>query len=73
MPHVQWESRTDLERRVARILPALSVARVDGLSPVEYLDDAARAQVRDAGTELVLHPADDLLELGQRWRDYFSQ
>ncbi|MFQ5959511.1 MAG: phosphotransferase family protein, partial [Alphaproteobacteria bacterium] len=32
-----WEPTAELEARVARLLPALFLARVDGKSPVEYL------------------------------------
>ena len=36
----------DLEERAAKLLPALHLARVDGKSPVEYLDEKGRALVR---------------------------
>ena len=36
-----WEPRADFEARAARLLPALALARLDGKSPVEYLDDEA--------------------------------
>ena len=35
---VAWEPRATLEARAARLLPALLLARVDGKSPVEYVD-----------------------------------
>ena len=38
---VNWESVASLQARVARLLPALFLARVDGKSPVEYLTQAA--------------------------------
>jgi aminoglycoside phosphotransferase (APT) family kinase protein len=34
---VDWEDALSIEKRTARILPALMLARVDGKSPVEYL------------------------------------
>jgi hypothetical protein len=34
------------ERRLARLLPCLLLARIDGKSPVEYLSEAKRAMVR---------------------------
>ena len=40
-----WES--GIEERVASLLPALLLARVDGKSPVEYLDEAQRQSVRE--------------------------
>jgi Ser/Thr protein kinase RdoA (MazF antagonist) len=36
----------NLEERAARLLPALHLARVDGKSPVEYLDEEGKALVR---------------------------
>lgn len=44
--HVTWEDRTQLESRVAALLPALLLARIDGRSPVEYLDADRRTFVR---------------------------
>lgn len=34
---VDWEEPTACERRAARLLPALILARIDGKSPVEYI------------------------------------
>lgn len=36
-----------IERRVARLLPILMLARIDGKSSVEYLDEGQRASTRD--------------------------
>lgn len=44
---VNWEPRPDIALRAATLLPALMLARVDGKSPVEYLDAPARQRVRD--------------------------
>ena len=41
---VTWES--GIEERVATLLPGLLLARVDGKSPVEYLDEEKREEVR---------------------------
>ena len=49
---VAWES--DIEERVATLLPALLLARVDGKSPVEYLDDAQREAVRQLARRMLL-------------------
>lgn len=43
---VDWEPRTGLEARAAELLPALMLARIDGKSPVEYLDQAQQDIVR---------------------------
>lgn len=58
---VDWEAPDDLERRTAALLPGLTLARVDGKSPVEYLpDEAQRAPVRRTALRL-LHEAPDRL------------
>ena len=44
--HVHWEPWEKLETRIARLLPGLMLARVDGKSPVEYL-------VGNPGSEVV--------------------
>jgi 5-methylthioribose kinase len=46
-PHVSWEDSDAVLQRTAALLPALMLARVDGLSPVEYLDNDQRETVRD--------------------------
>jgi aminoglycoside phosphotransferase (APT) family kinase protein len=51
---VHWESIESFERRCARLLPALMLARIDGTSPVEYLtDERDRDNVRRAARALV--------------------
>lgn len=53
---VDWEPRADLEARVAELVPALMLARVDGKSPVEYLSAGARDQVRGLALGLIETP-----------------
>jgi len=60
--HALWEDATALEARVAALLPALMLARVDGKSPVEYLQELQRAQVRDVARRLIVAPAATLSE-----------
>ena len=67
--HVDWELPDVLEQRAATLVPALALARVDGASPVEYLDDPTRARVRRRAAELLLHPPDGLDTLHDRWTD----
>ena len=50
---VAWEPRDALEARVARLLPGLTLARVDGKSPVEYLGEAQRDFVRTLAARLL--------------------
>jgi aminoglycoside phosphotransferase (APT) family kinase protein len=65
--HARWEPQAALQRRVALLLPALALARVDGKSPVEYLDEAGRDQVRQAALALLHHPPDHLHALLGHW------
>jgi aminoglycoside phosphotransferase (APT) family kinase protein len=43
---VTWEPPGALERRASALVPALALARVDGKSPLEYLDDDQRQALR---------------------------
>lgn len=63
--HVTWEDVSELETRICRLLPALMLARVDGKSPVEYLDETRRAQVRAIALPLIAEPVQTLSEFSQ--------
>lgn len=66
--HACFEPRAALEARAAHLLPALLLARVDGKSPVEYIDTAAgRDLVRTAAMPLVAHPVATLGEVAVHW------
>ena len=56
LARVDWEPAANVEERAASLLPALLLARIDGTSPVEYLDDATRAQVRAVATAVLAGP-----------------
>lgn len=64
-PRVGWEDPVALERRVCELLPALMLGRVDGKSPVEYLDMAEQQVIRDAARPLLLRPVAELAALTQ--------
>ena len=65
---VQWESADALDARTARLLPGLTLARVDGKSPVEYLRrEDERERVRAAARSLLARPAAGLAQLSSRW------
>lgn len=51
--HVDWEPSEAVEMRAARLLGALALARVDGKSPVEYLDEGQRDRLRQAAREVI--------------------
>ncbi|BDC38281.1 phosphotransferase family protein [Paraburkholderia terrae] len=65
-----WELRATLEARIAELLPALLLARVDGKSPVEYLtDEAQRNHVRAVATRLLLQPAGYLYQVAAAFEE----
>ncbi|MGV8986009.1 MAG: phosphotransferase family protein [Cypionkella sp.] len=61
--HVLWEPLAELEARVAALLPALMLARIDGKSPVEYMGAAERDHVRSAAIPQIARPAATLAGL----------
>ena len=65
---VDWEDQSGLSSRVATLLPALLLARVDGASPVEYLTDtSAKAFVRNTAVDMLRAPAASPLDVVQDW------
>ncbi len=67
---VDWEDRAAIERRVAHLLPGLLLARVDGKSPVEYLEDSRQhACIRGFARTLLDAPIRRLDSLRDRWAD----
>lgn len=66
---VDWEPPAAVERRAAALLPGLLLARVDGKSPVEYIEhDAQRDVVRRTARALLPRPPPRLAEVGAAWR-----
>jgi aminoglycoside phosphotransferase (APT) family kinase protein len=72
-PHVHWEPKAHLETRVASLLPALALARIDGKSPVEYLGPGQRDAVRRVAVALVQAPPSTLHEITARWAREFTE
>jgi aminoglycoside phosphotransferase (APT) family kinase protein len=71
---VTWEPAADAERRAARLLPGLLLARVDGKSPVEYIaTEPDRARVRKVGRALLAEPAVRLADVAAAWRRGLAQ
>jgi len=67
---VDWEPRAAIERRAAALLPGLLLARVDGKSPVEYIDnDADRERVRRVAGALLRKPVARLGDVADAWRE----
>jgi aminoglycoside phosphotransferase (APT) family kinase protein len=57
-----------LERRASSLLPALLLARVDGKSPVEYLDATGQQHVRSVARPLISSPPHQLGEIREAWQ-----
>jgi aminoglycoside phosphotransferase (APT) family kinase protein len=67
---VAWEPREDLEARTAALLPGLMLARVDGKSPVEYLDrEEQRDTVRRFAVARLLSPRASLARIADEWNE----
>ncbi len=67
--HIGWEPTADHLTRTATLLPALLLARVDGKSPVEYLDPAQQAFVRDFALRALARRSDSLSDVRGEWRE----
>ncbi|MEO5899813.1 MAG: phosphotransferase [Ilumatobacteraceae bacterium] len=66
---VTWEQPSALEARCVHLVAGLLLARVDGLSPVEYLRDDDRVAVRATARALLVEPPDTVVGLVGAWRD----
>jgi aminoglycoside phosphotransferase (APT) family kinase protein len=64
---VAWEPAAALEGRCASLLPALLLARVDGKSPVEYLDGERRAAVRRTARAMLQQDIQTLPTIAEHW------
>ncbi len=59
-----------IDERIAKLLPMLMLARVDGKSPVEYLgDELKRKLIRDFAKRRILGRSHGLHECIRDWRD----
>ena len=54
--HFPLSMRPAIDARVAALLPCLMLARIDGKSPVEYLDEANRQRVRNMAMPMIASP-----------------
>lgn len=72
-PHVAWTNPDVLFERVASLLAGLLLARVDGKSPVEYLDESRRARVRRAAIALIARRENTLSDITTFWTREFAE
>jgi len=67
-PAVGWENPEVLEQRVASLLPALLLARIDGKSPLEYLGPEERDSARKIILPLLEMDPQDFETITKFWR-----
>ncbi len=65
---VRWEDTAALEARVARLLAAILLARVDGKSPLEYLDERGKDVQRQFALARVRAPVSRLAAIRNDWQ-----
>jgi aminoglycoside phosphotransferase (APT) family kinase protein len=65
---VSWEPRAAIEARIAHLLPALFLARIDGKSPIEYVTtDRDKERVRAIARPLIANPCSELGAIRRAW------
>jgi aminoglycoside phosphotransferase (APT) family kinase protein len=65
---VDWEPRAAIEARAAALLPGLLLARIDGKSPVEYIElEPDRERVRGFAIPLLHAPPRMLGDIADHW------
>jgi aminoglycoside phosphotransferase (APT) family kinase protein len=65
---VTWEPPEAMERRTARLLPGLFLARVDGKSPAEYVTaESDKAKIRRVALKFLSDPPQRLAEIRDAW------
>ncbi|MBM3353977.1 MAG: aminoglycoside phosphotransferase family protein [Betaproteobacteria bacterium] len=66
---VRWEPAAAVEGRAASLLPALLLARVEGKSPVEYLErEEHKGRVREVAGALLRDAPTTLTQVRQAWQ-----
>jgi aminoglycoside phosphotransferase (APT) family kinase protein len=63
----------ELDARVGRLLPMLMLARVDGKSPVEYLDSFQQQRIREFARPMLLRPGCQFREVADSWFNSLGQ
>jgi len=65
---VSWEPRANIEARIAHLLPALFLARIDGKSPIEYVTtERDKERVRAIASPLIANPCGELGAIRRAW------
>lgn len=67
MRQVTWELPETVEQRTAALLPGLLLARIDGKSPVEYLNAADQDRVRTIARPMIAESPQRLESIRGEW------
>ena len=68
LSNVFWENPRIYEKRIIRVLASLMLARIDGKSPVEYINtDLQKNKVRNFSKYILKNPLNSLLEFSEKW------
>jgi len=70
---ISWEEPAGLESRVSQLLPALMLARIDGKSPVEYLDAGGKDRVRAIALSLMTDPVSSVADFTAALRAHLKE
>ncbi len=73
LERADWEPRAELEARIAQLLAGILLARVDGKSPLEYLDDEGRMAQRAFARRFLLAPSTTLATMRAAWKEDICQ
>ena len=65
---VRWENAEHVEERITRLLAAIMLARVDGKSPLEYLNEHDSERLRNFAKARVLSPREKLKTIRDEWQ-----
>ena len=68
LAEVHWESPDEYEFRIANLLPALTLGRVDGKSPAEYLTEDQRTKTRSMAVAMLQKQPARLEEIATFWK-----
>jgi tRNA A-37 threonylcarbamoyl transferase component Bud32 len=67
--HIAWEPACELEQRITHLLPGLLLARIDGKSPVEYIQDTIeKTRVITFARYFLTNPTAKLSDITTTWK-----
>jgi len=69
---VDWEPPANIAPRISKLLLVIMLARVDGKSPVDYLDDRQQLKIRSFCTQAIANQASYLEVITRDWLDHIQ-